>query len=93
MTIWNQRGRAIAESIQIKGQVSNQKSNGTGNRKTEASLNGNAAQIIQFSLSACIVDIYSLILMWPTDFHSGLQKAKCCPLSQDLLSLDNYKKQ
>lgn len=80
MTIWNQRGRPVGQSIQIKGQVSKQRSNGTKNRKNRASLEGNAAQIIPFSLSACIVDIYSLILMWSTDFHSSLQKAKSCPL-------------
>lgn len=31
--------------------------------------------------------------MWSTDFHSSLWKAKSCPLSQDLLSSDNHKKQ
>lgn len=60
--------------------------------KTRASLEGNAAQVFQFFLSTCIVDIYSLMLMESTDFHSVLQKATYCALSREL-SLDNHKNQ
>lgn len=57
MTIWNQRGRAMTEHPNKRVGIKTKQQWNQKWKKRKSQCEGNAAQSIQFSLLACIIDV------------------------------------